>query len=333
MRKVSFCISTYNRVDKIFKLVNELLTYKGDEIEVIVCDNNSSDETKNLLSKIIDERFHYHLNTANIGAIPNYMKAISKGNGQYVFFSTDKDSLDVNGVQLLLNFFAKNPDVLSGYAKIDTYQESEAVIFDKGLEGLTNIAYLSQHPTGYFFRNDELKKLEVFNNFTDVEKVGVFPFEFIIAELCVKGKSALLNIPLFYMETLEEVGNIKSYSYSGSQNNLYFAPYQRFKTARRYIDHAKNLILLPAEKKKVVKAIFKYGLSSSTIGYKLMMENEIVCHHYSIATERISFLKIIKNDFIYSTNFIFNCNYSNIFSRIIIAIEMHIQFLVKKLNR
>lgn len=331
MKIISFCISTYNRSDKIFKLVNDILEYKGNDIEVVVSDNCSTDDTIIKLSKIEDERFRFFVNSPNTGAIPNYMKAMSEGEGEYVFFSTDKDSINSLGILDLINFFSNNSFIVAGYSKLDVYQKEEAKILNNGIDGLLNVAYLSQHPTGYFFKNEELKKLDILKNYIDFEKVGVFPFEFIVAELCVQGKTAIINLPLFYIETIEEVKNIKSFSYSGVQNNLYFSPFQRFLMSEKYIKHLLSLKLSKVEKRKVVKKIFHYTLSLVTLGYKLMIENKIVCEHYTISTEKIGILKILKNDINFSKMFVLNSVFSNFISRFAICIEIHVIYVLKKI--
>lgn len=329
---LSFCISTYNRADKIFKLINDILKYQGDNIEVIVSDNCSTDDTILKLSKIQDNRFRFFVNSPNIGAIPNYMKAISEGKGEYVFFSTDKDSISVSGIYELINFFSNHTYIVGGYSKLDVCQKAKEIIFNQGIDSLSNLAYLSYHPTGYFFKNERLKKLDVLKNYTDFKKVGVFPFEFIIAELSMQGKTAMVELPLFYMETMEEVKNVKSFSYSGSKNNLYFFPDQRFLMSKKYIKHLLSLKLSNIERKTMIRKIFQYGLSSVTLGYKLMLENKTVCDHYGIETEKIGVFKIVMNDLNFSRKFIFNSDNTSFFLRISICLKVHFEYIFKKIK-
>lgn len=329
MKKISFCISTFNRSEKIYKLVNDILKYDGDDIEVVVSDNCSTDDTIIKLSEINDERFRFFVNSSNIGAIPNYMKALSEGVGEYIFFTTDKDTIDPNGIPDLINFFNNNSFIVGGYSKIDVIEKSNPQIFNRGIDGLSNLAYLSQHPTGYFFKNEKLKKLNVPKHYIDFEKVGVFPFEFLIAELCVLGKTAKLYLPLFYIETMEEVKNIKSFSYSGIYNNLYFSPKQRFLTLKKYIEHLWSLDLSIAEKKNIAKKIFQYGLASATLGYKFMLENEIICHHYAVKSQKINVFKLILIDLNFCKKFILNIKNFNFFFRIKTCFIVHLKYMFK----
>ena len=64
---LSICIPTYNRADIVYECVKECLKISGDDIEVVVNDNCSTDDTKGKLEKIVDKRFRYYRNNENIG--------------------------------------------------------------------------------------------------------------------------------------------------------------------------------------------------------------------------------------------------------------------------
>ena len=68
---ISICITTFNRCEKVYNLVSNILNYKGNEIEVIVVDNCSIDDTAILLAKIIDDRFQFIRNDTHIGPLLN----------------------------------------------------------------------------------------------------------------------------------------------------------------------------------------------------------------------------------------------------------------------
>ena len=47
---ISICIPTYNRKDKVYELVSNILKYKGNEIEVAVLDNLSKNNSNACLT-------------------------------------------------------------------------------------------------------------------------------------------------------------------------------------------------------------------------------------------------------------------------------------------
>ncbi|GAB6011237.1 GDP-mannose 4,6-dehydratase [Viscerimonas tarda] len=91
---VSFCIPSFNRGERIYKLVTNILKYNGSDIDVVVLDNCSEDNTITLLNEITDDRFRLIQNQHNVGGIINILKALASGNSEYSFLCLDKDFVD-----------------------------------------------------------------------------------------------------------------------------------------------------------------------------------------------------------------------------------------------
>jgi glycosyltransferase involved in cell wall biosynthesis len=326
---LSFCISTFNRSHKVCNLVNEVLKYQGDEIEVVVSDNCSSDNTIDELSRINDHRLRVLKNSKNIGAIPNYIKSISAGKGQYVLFCTDKDTVKSTGISCLVSFLKLTEQIVGGLCSMNVHKQVDNVFFNTGVDGILNIGYLSRHPTGYFFKGENLKALLCSKDYSDFNDFGVFPFEFIIAELCMQGKTVILNTPLFYIESMEDVSIIKSYSYSGIQNNLYFTPGERFKMFRKYVNHISILQLSSLEKNRIVRKSFRSGLFMTTVWFKSMLANKVFCDHYGIQHKYLRNSDLISNALNFSFKFVWHSDYSNLLNRIIICFQVYFELLFK----
>jgi glycosyltransferase involved in cell wall biosynthesis len=330
---LSICISTFNRSDKLFKLVNQILLYNGNEIEVVVTDNCSTDDTIARLSEIDDSRLKLVKNSNNIGAIPNYIKAISQGNGAFVIFCTDKDSVVTSGISKIVKYFDQNNFVAAGICNLDVVLNNDNLYFDRGISGVLNLGYLSRHPTGYFFNNKLLKSIITKKDFTNHKFVGFFPFEFLITEACLLGQSSILNIPLFNIETLNDVKQIKSYSYSGVQNNLYFFPEERTKMFYKYLNHLKTLTITQKQKRLAIKKIYKDTIALVTISFKKMVQNEIICHHYGIKKRKISLIHMLYNDLKFSVNFIQKGAVLSWLERLSIFVEIHFNYIFIFKNR
>ena len=77
MEKIlSVCIASYNKAEITTNLVTSLLTCKNPELEVVVVDNLSSDDTIAQLDRINDERLRVICNKINIGGTPNIAAAL-----------------------------------------------------------------------------------------------------------------------------------------------------------------------------------------------------------------------------------------------------------------
>ena len=80
---VSVIITSYNRAGMISKAIESALMQDYTNLEIIVSDNCSDDDTEKVIVKYLsDPRFRFSRNSENIGMIPNFRKAtyeISKG--------------------------------------------------------------------------------------------------------------------------------------------------------------------------------------------------------------------------------------------------------------
>ena len=89
---LSICIPTYNRAKIVYECVQNCLKIESNAIEVVVNDNCSTDDTKELLSTITDERFYYYCNENNIG-YQNFAVALKKGKAKYALLLSDEDDI------------------------------------------------------------------------------------------------------------------------------------------------------------------------------------------------------------------------------------------------
>ena len=92
---VSIGIPTYNRANSYLKqalhsAVNQ--TYKN--IEIIVSDNCSSDDTESVVREFHDPRIRYYRQNKNIGAVPNCNFCLEQSQGKYFLALYDDDLID-----------------------------------------------------------------------------------------------------------------------------------------------------------------------------------------------------------------------------------------------
>jgi glycosyltransferase involved in cell wall biosynthesis len=319
MPVVSFCIPTYNRDEKAYSLVNKILSHPGDNIEVIVADNLSTDKTKQLLSNITDKRFNFFENETNIGGKNNCLKALSLGAGEYVCLCLDKDNIDYLFIEEMISFFCSNPEVVVGYCSLNNEKISNPVLYEKGIDSIKNMAYLSKHPSGNFYKNEYLKELNIYDKRGFYNSETGFMFEFINAEMCIYGKSAVLNIPLFSTETKNEASKNKSHSYDA--NSVYFLPSKQYDLYQLYLNHIYTLKVKKEEMKALFCQLFTSKLESATIGFNLICNDMLICQHYSFVPPKNATISFLFNDLFFCRKFIFSCKHETIFLRIYLCIK------------
>ncbi len=87
----SIVIPTYNRAKFLKAALAICLQQTYKNFEIIVSNNCSTDDTKEVVQSFKDKRIKYYENKKNIGAEPNMRKAISYAKGVYLFTSGDDD--------------------------------------------------------------------------------------------------------------------------------------------------------------------------------------------------------------------------------------------------
>lgn len=98
---LSVCIPTYNRSAYLGKFLSELYSQISEcgllgEIEVIVSDNASQDDTCDICSVYKEKGLIYSKNPENIGPDANFLKLFEMASGEYIWLPGD-DDLFVDG--------------------------------------------------------------------------------------------------------------------------------------------------------------------------------------------------------------------------------------------
>jgi glycosyltransferase involved in cell wall biosynthesis len=298
---LSFCIPTYNRADQLFRLVSKILSSPRNDIEVMVLDNASADSTQAMALSISDLRFRYHRNDVNMGWHYNVISSLVRGSGLYSILLLDKDDVCANLIDDFCDFLDRvKPAVGLCEYFLDT--SSEAFRYDRLSQKLLKTAYQCHHPTGYFFRTDNLNLINPIERFTKADKVGLFPFEFMIAELCLKGQSVVYRKPLFTPENLQQ-GNHKHSTHEMTRTTAFFSPKERTRLIKLFLSHMFTLPLPLLVRLVVIAKLYKQGLSHTTTAYRKIISDERICAHYNLQRSNPGQLELALNGISFSINF------------------------------
>ncbi|PKY93793.1 glycosyltransferase family 2 protein [Facklamia hominis] len=126
---LSIIIPVYNSDLYIKKLIESIITQSiSFNIEVIVVNDGSYDETVNIVNKLIlkDSRIKI-LHQANQGAPKARNYGLSHSNGKYVYFIDSDDCLEYDSLNKIYYYLSKfDPDLLLG--SFDIIDNSEGVV-------------------------------------------------------------------------------------------------------------------------------------------------------------------------------------------------------------
>jgi len=109
---VSICIPTYNRAGMITRAIDSALGQTYRNIEVIVVDNASNDNTDAVVATYADERLTYVKNERNLGLFGNFNRCIELATGKFLHILHSDDYIDPDFTARCIAFFHEHPTVV-----------------------------------------------------------------------------------------------------------------------------------------------------------------------------------------------------------------------------
>lgn len=127
---ITIAIPTYNRAQLAKGCVENALAQTYRNIEVLVSDNASPDDTVAVLNAIGDKRLRVLTNQTNTGAVENFSKCIREAKGEYLVLLSDDNLLDADFLEKCARMIRAEPGlpiVLAAYDNlvIDEFHKNE----------------------------------------------------------------------------------------------------------------------------------------------------------------------------------------------------------------
>lgn len=161
---VSICIPSYNRGNRAFESVSEILHLPYDsELEIVVSDNGSTERTegyeeiKELSER--DSRLVYVRLSENKRYYGNICNVISHASGKYIITLSDEDHINLPEFEKCLDFLYRHPDLGIGCFSgegVNLIRRSNTCITDNVEKYLFAIG--QNYVTGLTLNNDALKQ-------------------------------------------------------------------------------------------------------------------------------------------------------------------------------
>lgn len=107
---ISVIIPTYNRAKTIGKAIDSVLNQTYKDIELIVVDDGSTDNTKEIVQQYEDFRIKY-IWQANKGACAARNHGIDVAKGEFIAFQDSDDSWDIRKLEKQLHIFELYPEI------------------------------------------------------------------------------------------------------------------------------------------------------------------------------------------------------------------------------
>lgn len=194
---LSIAIATYNRKELLLRNVNNILTYEGDDIEVVVTDDASPDGTTEYLrERIRDPRFSVVRHKTNYGGFKTFIDCLFNTSGRYVMYSNDRDFILPKSLPGLLDILRSDDYMQIITANDDKPRSDKLTVYEKGFESLIHNP-IATHPTGGIYNGEVMRRKFKAQDFFPYSRT-VFPERFLSREMCCKGKTALYDSAVYH---------------------------------------------------------------------------------------------------------------------------------------
>ena len=108
---VSVCIPTFNGASWIREAIESALAQDFSDLEVVVCDDASTDDTVELAEQVHDERVRVVAHRERVGLARNWNRCVSESKGAYIKFLMQDDRLAPGCIGRMLEVLRGSPGV------------------------------------------------------------------------------------------------------------------------------------------------------------------------------------------------------------------------------
>jgi glycosyltransferase involved in cell wall biosynthesis len=123
---ISVCVPTYNGAKWLADCLTSALQQTYDQLEILVVDDLSSDDTVALARSFKDERIRISVNSQNRGLVGNWNECVRLAKGNLIKFLFQDDTLYPECIEKMVGMFAAHPHLGLVFARRDIVVEPDA---------------------------------------------------------------------------------------------------------------------------------------------------------------------------------------------------------------
>ncbi len=286
---VSFLICTRNRAETVRDCVMHLLNSGRSDIEIIIRDNFSTDNTLKLLRGIVDDRLKIHQAAENQGT-RNFFEIAKLASGRIVTWLSDEDDFQFGYLDYIISQFESSTcEVMLGSITVGA---NHHVYFDDVTIENTVAAHLTtllfSGCGGVFIRRSSIEKTQLFKVANDDDAYilwNYYPIGF-FAGCCLKG-SLQTTSKILVKQTRHAITNNNWSTVTDSRKRLpHYYPESIFD---RLSSNITNVIYrnIPRNSKFCIIAQLIRGFYRQTKSYRDQNFISLLQENYDEATVRL----------------------------------------------
>lgn len=211
---LSIVLPTFNRgymIEYTLEILNEQIERNSSEVELVVCNNASTDETSDIVSNYVKThpyvRFVNYKNHVEIGV--SISRSVDNASGKYVLLWGDDDIPAPLLVDTLLYYIKSYPDIgiihFNGMTGMDQddFKMKNVNIMNKSFDRMTKLYELEQFAENHFssmgLMSSDMFLLEAWKDGRKCDSATHYGYEFVAPILIgSKGRKCLyINFPLW----------------------------------------------------------------------------------------------------------------------------------------
>lgn len=218
---VSIIITNYNRENTIGQTIESALLQTYGNLEIIVSDNNSTDNSHEVISKYTtDKRIKYYRNKENIGMINNFKVSIAeRATGEYfVMLNSDDTLTNPNFISDAINIISRYENVVilkAGFYFCIKDVAKKFHVFKNNMEFYNGIEYLKN----YVFQQD-LNWISFLIHRRTLVDEGLLNIDLICSDifinlnLLLKGNICFYKVPSYQFNFHDSNQNLGKYEFN-----------------------------------------------------------------------------------------------------------------------
>jgi len=283
---ISVCIPTFNRSKLVYENLCNLLKYPGDDLEVVVIDDASPDDTEARLRTIRDPRFVFHRNEKNLNFVLNFKEVMRFAGGVWVLTLSDEDLVDAEIVDNLMSL-VRNPGhqdlaVMLGNIRNNegphpyyAYHNGSDYVpyryenrrYTRGDEAVSALGFHHKYVSGIMVRRDCID-WGILDSYSR-EQSGIAPQVDVYTRACGKGDGATFDLDF----CIKRVARGEKSFIDQTSSDSYKNPKNRMVQFKYYIALADELIRDLEVKIRTMAAIYGYYIDEGTYGWHRILSS------------------------------------------------------------
>ena len=231
---ISIIIPTYNRANIINRTIMSVLAQTEKDLEVIIIDDGSTDNTCNIIKNLNDNRIQYFYKK-NGGAASARNLGLSKAQGKYITFLDSDDCWPERYLEVMLTSLQINDEFGAAYSPITIiYPDGSRITSYKKPEGKNGWITLDLFKNNFIWTPAILFKASVLKDFYFDENLVVSEDSdaWLRLSLCTK---------FLFVPEIEAFVNISSDSLCKKTTN----PYYRLHSLERFYFKLNGYKIIP----------------------------------------------------------------------------------------